>query len=359
MSPVPTGPQRRPDDAQAAPRMILSCGVDTRIPPLPALTSGRRGVSRPAVAVAALAATLIAGQLSPPPARQSPLLVAAPRGCGVPSPTEELSDTSHHPPPTRLRSAQPGRPILLGLARRITTDACDTAEGRYDAVHHRVWTTRRGRDVTRDVVRWYADDDSGAELMTEHPDPRPGVARDFWPPGWLHDKNLFRAYQSTDWLRSQADFHAGQVNKNGALMAGLASLNTWHNPGPRQRALTAQVLADAAGLTAHPGTVDRAGRTGLAVASFNDDGRERHLLILHPRTSAVLAYESAILTPTGWRTGTYLLLLTRTRAPDRWWEPPTDSNPPPRHTDRREMPSEAGIQRFRTFEPCITTDQSM
>ncbi|KAB1116862.1 hypothetical protein F6X54_10305, partial [Micromonospora aurantiaca] len=179
----------------------------------------------------------------------------------------------------------------------------------------------------RDVVRWYADDDSGAELSQRYPPLilHPNLRRDFWPSGWLHDKNLFRAYHSTDWLRAQAHLRTSRRSEDAALMDGLATLSTWHNPDPLQRGLTARVLADTANLTAHSDTLDRAGRSGIGIATISADGHERHLIILHPSTGAVLAYEHAHLTPAGWRARSYLLLLTRTHSPHRWWEQPPTS----------------------------------
>ncbi|MET8312259.1 hypothetical protein [Micromonospora sp. NPDC005173] len=218
---------------------------------------------------------------------------------------------------TMLRPGQPARPILLHLARQTAADPCDSAVGRFNLVHHRAWYDNEGEQTTRDIVRWYADDDSGAALMTQHPNFGVAVTHDFWPPGWLHNRNLFHTYRSTDWLRAQSSLQDAQINRTIGLVAGLAALATWHSPGPPQRALAAQALADTTGMTTHPSTLGHVGRTGIAVAATSDIGRER-LLILHASTGGVLAYERAILTPTGWRTRVYLLLLTHTHAPHRY-----------------------------------------
>ncbi|MEU7753666.1 hypothetical protein [Micromonospora sp. NPDC049171] len=201
-------------------------------------------------------------------------------------------------------------------------------------------------------MRWYADDDSGAELMTQHPSDGSGAIEDFWPPGWLHDRHLHHAYRSTDWLRTQSSLQSAQINRTTQLVVGLAALATWHSPGPQQRALAAQALAGTTGMTAHPNTLDHAGRTGTAVATTSANGRERHLLILHPSTATVLAYEHAILTPTGWRTRAYLLLLTHTHAPHRYWEPPATNTPPVTSPDQREMPRRSGVWLVPAEHPC-------
>ncbi|MDG4807643.1 hypothetical protein O7634_12860 [Micromonospora sp. WMMD1120] len=299
-----------------------------------------------------LVTALIAGQVPPPPSQESPLLLTASDGCDVPTPNHDLADTAHTPTATNLRPGQPARPILLRLARHTAADPCDTAAGRFNLVHHRTWYDNEGEQTTRDVVRWYADDDSGAELMTQHPSHGFDVIEDFWLPGWLRDRHLFPAYRSTDWLRAQSSLQTAQVNRTTQLVAGLAALATWHSPGPPQRALATQALADTTGLTAHPHTLDHAGRTGIAVAATSDNGRERHLLILHPSTGAVLAYERATLTPTGWRTRVYLLVLTRTHAPYRYWEPPDTNTPPVAFPDQREMPSRPGVWLVPAEHPC-------
>ncbi|MGJ3224071.1 hypothetical protein ACQEUV_01610 [Micromonospora aurantiaca (nom. illeg.)] len=311
--------------------------------------------------MAVLAAALVVGCLPPPARGQFPLLASPTQGCGVPMPKGHLVGITRTPPPTRLRSGQPARPVLLDLAARITPDTCDAVEGTYDVVYHRAWSNSGGEPSMRDVVRWYADDDSGAELSQRYPPLilHPNLRRDFWPSGWLHDKNLFRAYHSTDWLRAQAHLRTSRRSEDAALMDGLATLSTWHNPDPLQRGLTARVLADTANLTAHSDTLDRAGRSGIGIATISADGHERHLIILHPSTGAVLAYEHGHLTPAGWRARSYLLLLTRTHSPHRWWEqPPTDPTaPPPPPPDRREMPRASPVVLTLAYTPCESDRQ--
>ncbi|MBC8991532.1 hypothetical protein H9X95_15370 [Micromonospora chalcea] len=195
-------------------------------------------------------------------------------------------------------------------------------------VHHRAWYVADGGEhTTRDVVRWYRDDDSGAEPASEHPAPRPGEARDFWLVGDLHYYNLADAVRSGDFLRTRAGSQPMEALTN------LAFLSRWRSPRRTGRILTAQLLADTPGLTAYPHTVDRAGRTGIAVAAINGGGRERCLLILHPSTGEVRAYELAARTATGWQARIYLLLLTRTHVERRWWEPSADGAPCP-HRNR-------------------------
>ncbi|RNH99710.1 hypothetical protein EEZ25_22295 [Micromonospora aurantiaca] len=121
---------------------------------------------------------------------------------------------------------------------------------------------------------------------------------------------------------SRAQLNGRQVGPP-TLVEILARLAVWHSPDRSQRHLAARVLADTAGLTAHPATTDRAGRVGVGIAAFSERCRSWHLLILDARSGQVLAYETATLTTAGWRAQAYLLLLTRTHADCRWWEPPT------------------------------------
>ncbi|WP_435209102.1 hypothetical protein [Micromonospora sp. bgisy143] len=305
-----------------------------------------------------LVTALIVGQVPPLPSHESALRLAAFAGCDVPTLNHDLAGTAHTPTATNLRPGQPARPILLHLARHIAADPCDSAAGRFNLVHHRAWYDNEGDQTTLDVVRWYADDDSGAALMTQHPSLGVAVTHDFWPPGWLRDKNLSRAFRSTDWLRAKSKLQNAQVNRTTQLVAGLASLATWHSPGLPQRALAAQALADTTGITAHPNTLDQAGRTGIALSATSDNGRQRHLLILNPSTGAVMAYERAILTPAGWRTRVYLLVLTRTHAPHRYWEPPATSTRPAASLDQREMPRRSGVWLVPAEHPCTPEHES-
>ncbi|MFJ2087532.1 hypothetical protein ACIOBK_33745 [Micromonospora chokoriensis] len=352
MNSVPIGGQSRSLHGVAAPGLQPSVDTGSTAALTPVPTGGRR-TGRGVLAV--LAAALVMSYLPPPAREQVPLLAATPHGCGVPMPKSYLVGITRTPPPTELRPGRPARRVLLDLANQIAPDTCDAATGIYDVVYHRFWSNSQGKQTMRDVVRWYGDDDSGAELMQWYPPLglEPNLMRGFWTPGQLHETFLYRAYHSTDWLRTQAHRRAYWLPDDPALLEGLASLGTWHSPGQLQRGLTARVLADTSGLTAHLDTIDRAGRSGIGIATVSADGHERHLLILHPRTGAVLAYEHARLTPTGWQTHAYLLLLTRTHAPRRWWEKPgRDLTPPSTHLDRLEMPRQADVVIILAPTPC-------
>lgn len=94
MSPIPTGAQSRPGDAMAAPRAVLSGGVDTRTASLSSVAASGRWAYRGKVGVAILVTALIAGQVPPPPSQESPLLLAPSDGCDVPSPNDDLAGTA-------------------------------------------------------------------------------------------------------------------------------------------------------------------------------------------------------------------------------------------------------------------------
>ncbi len=317
----------------------------------------RSTVSSRPLAAAGLAAALVAtGMPTPPRLPPAPAPGPTAASCAVPEPTAsaDLTAAGHIPAPTPLRAGRPARRLLLDLAPQISPDVCDPTSGRYDVVHHRAWDNYHDQQATRDVVRWYADDDSGAQQATRYPGTRSSVTRNLWPPGWLHHEYLSHPYRSTDWLQTQARAQTTHTDEATALLAGLAVLATWHSPRPPQRALTARVLADTPGLTAYPDTIDLAGRTGIGVAATSRDGRERHLLILHPRTAAVLAYERDLLTPAGWQTRVYLLLLTRTHAPPNWSAPTPNDTPPPPQPDRRIQPRHSDVWLTLHPRPCTT-----
>ncbi|WP_139131521.1 hypothetical protein [Micromonospora halophytica] len=89
------------------------------------------------------------------------------------------------------------------------------------------------------------------------------------------------------------------------------------------------MLADVNGLSYYPRVVDRADRRGIGVAATGAEGTSRDLLILHPHTGEVLAYEAAHATGSGWQVATYVLFLGHGHAARRWWEPPSPARPVP------------------------------
>ncbi|WP_170215159.1 hypothetical protein [Micromonospora aurantiaca] len=351
-------PIHRPMRHRAAPPVDGYCGgVDTSNPlrRLAPTTAPRRcGVA--AAGVAAVAATLTLAGISAPPKLHMPALVAADNSCAVPepAPSAELAATVAAPSATVVAYPRAARPVLNALAQRITADACDPVSGRFDVVRLRAWHLDNGEQTTRDVVRWYHDDDSGAALTSEYPDPWPGVTHDFWPPGWLSHRNLSKAFISGDFFRYNAGLHTSDLDGDGRLVTGLAALATWHSPAPSGRALAVTELAHTPGLVAYPRTVDRAGRTGIGVATTtNGDAIQRHLLILHPSTGQVLAYERATRTPSGWQPSAYLLLLTRTHTERRWWEPPTTADAlETAQPANLMMPRQQGRHVVHAHQPC-------
>ncbi|MGC4885697.1 hypothetical protein [Micromonospora sp. DT227] len=262
-------------------------------------------------------AAVTAVVIPPPPAltRRADLHAPCAVPNPIPTPTSSTQSGGIQMPPGR-----PARPVLLDLARRLGADRCDATPGRFAVVRHHLWRYEASNTRQHDVVRWYADDDSGAELAIHSPNPQ--VAKDWWQPGGLRLQDLTKAYTSCERLISQAQMQSWGDDP-AALIEGVAALGMWYSPNRQQRQLAARVLADTPGLTAHDTVADRAGRFGIGIAAFSDQGRSRHLLILDRATGQILAYEAAALTTNGWRAQMYLLLLTRTHAPRRWWEPPT------------------------------------
>ncbi|MEU1860601.1 hypothetical protein [Micromonospora aurantiaca (nom. illeg.)] len=299
------------------------------------------------------AATLIAAVAAvttvPPPALSAAVSAGAADDCAVPSPTAHRR-TSPGSAGVRVRPGGPARPVLLALAGRLAAEACDATTGRYAVTRHHLWRHDTSGVEDSDVVRWYAADDSGAELAVRHP--RPQVALDWWSPAGARAPRLTHAYASSEVLVSRAQLNGRRVDPP-ALVELLAELAMWHSPDRSQRHLAAQVLADTAGLTAYPATTDRAGRVGVGIAAFSERGRTRHLLILDARSGQVLAYEAATHTASGWRAQVYLLLLTRTHAAHRWWEPPTAGEPVAASPPYLE-PRHPAVWVIHSDQPCIT-----
>ncbi|MER6756617.1 hypothetical protein ABT235_20835 [Micromonospora echinofusca] len=316
--------------------------------------------------VAGLAAAMAVASVPAPPRLASPVvLVSADSRCGVPTLTAsaELAATAGVAATTVAAYPRPARPALIDLAQRIAPADCDTTNGRFHVVRHRDWWYSRaaGRQRVQEAVRWYAEDDSGAALTIEHPNPYPGVVRDYWLPWHLVDKHLSNAFVNSDWLRSRAALQTTQIDDPpDAFLIGLAKLATWYHPRPSGRALAVHLLADLPGLIAYPRTVDRAGRIGLGIAAVTENGRERSLLILHPATGEVFAYEYATRTAAGWRVHRYLLVLTRTHAERRWREPPTRTGRPATTAQPPGlmMPRPPHLWLEIPAEPCITAPTS-
>jgi hypothetical protein len=73
------------------------------------------------------------------------------------------------------------------------------------------------------------------------------------------------------------------------------------------RATFLELLAEARGFVWRGNVTDRAGRAGVAVSNDDADHDSRSVLVFHPRTGELLAYESV--QPKAWKVTTYGLLL--------------------------------------------------
>ncbi|MEV0003451.1 ATP-binding cassette domain-containing protein [Micromonospora sp. NPDC050980] len=311
------------DTVRADPTVVaLYLGAGEEASTAPTTAPRRHGVAAAGGTVMALALAF-PGVLVPAKPDVS-ALIGVEAGCAVPEPARaaELAATAAMPPATILAYPRTAPGVLQDLAQRIAPDTCDTISGRFDVVRLRSWHLDEGEPATRDVVRWYRDDDSGAALTSDFPDPWLGITHDFWLPGDLTIPSVSGAFTSSDFFHYSVDVLAGDGGGD-RIIRGLAVLAAWRSPGPAGRRLAVMELAHTPGLTAYPALVDRAGRAGIGVAAIGAHGTERHLLILHPSTGQVLAYERATHTPSGWQPSVYRLLLTRTHAERRYWEKPS------------------------------------
>jgi hypothetical protein len=219
-------------------------------------------------------------------------------------------------------------------------------------VHYRQWNNpARYRAAVREVVRWRGDDRSGGQLATQHPVDVVPVTHDWWRPGDLYHVGLIDPFTRTDVLRQDLGVNEPSPADPTEVLANLAYLSTWYSPRRDGRAAALTVLASLSPLTYYPRVVDRSGRPGIAVAATSS-GR-RALLVLHPDTGEVLAYESAHLGPFGWRVQTYLLYLAHSHATRRWWEPEALPRPAPPPRPLYPRPQQHWL--LTTPLPCHTT----
>ncbi|WP_326564410.1 hypothetical protein [Micromonospora peucetia] len=253
---------------------------------------------------------------------------------------------------TPVSYPQPARAPLRALAAHLQVSPCDTATGPYDLVHYRQWNNpaRHGAAV-REVVRWRGNDRSGGQLASQHPASVVPITHDWWRPGDLYHVRLIDPFTRTEVLRQNLGINELPRVDPTEVLANLADLSTWYSPRRDGRAAALTVLADLSPLTYYPRLFDRSGRPGIAVAATS--GGRRALLVLHPSTGEVLAYESAHLGLFGWRVETYLLYLSHSHATRRWWEPQALPRPAPPPRPLYSRPQQHWL--LTTPLPCDTT----
>ncbi|WP_374536168.1 hypothetical protein [Micromonospora aurantiaca (nom. illeg.)] len=302
-------------------------------------------------ALVVLAATAVPATTMPAPIPAQPRAAHCPTSA-APQPRLAATESSTGHQGTRVAYPQPARAPLRALAARLRASACDTATGRYDLVHYRQWNNpaRYGAAV-REVVRWRGDDRSGGQLATQHPTGVVPITHNWWRPGDLNHVGLIDPFTRTDMLRQDLGTNEPSPADPTEALANLAHLSTWYSPRRDGRAAALNVLADLSPLTYYPRAVDRSGRPGIAVAATSGD--QRALLVLHPDTGEVLAYESGHLGPFGWRVQTYLLYLAHSHATRRWWEP--TARPRPATPSPPLYPRSQQHRLLTTPPPCHTT----
>lgn len=302
-------------------------------------------------ALVVLAATAIPAVTMPAPIPAQPGPVHCPTSA-APQPMLAAAHRSTGHQATQVAYPQPARAPLLALAARLRASACDTVAGRYDLVHYRQWNNpARFGAAVREVVHWRGDDRSGGQLATQHPTGVVPVTHDWWQPGDLYSVGLIDPFTRTDVLREDLRINEPSPADSTEVLANLAYLSTWYSPRRDGRAATLDLLAGLSPLTYYPRVVDRSGRPGIAVAATSGD--RRALLVLHPDTGEVLAYESAHLGPFGWRAQTYLVYLAHSHATRRWWEPAARPRPA-----TPSLPLYPRLQQhwlLTTPLPCLTT----
>ncbi|MFI7590763.1 hypothetical protein [Micromonospora sp. NPDC049359] len=244
---------------------------------------------------------------------------------------QQVVDSTRIAGPTRLWYPHPPATRLHQLIGQVSASSCDLTAGTYDVIHLRLW--RSDPIMVRDIIRWRADDRSGAQLLTSYPRGYVEVTKDWWLPGEILFVEPGSAFTDSGAVRDGINRRYGDIAEPQAVLRGIASLANWYSPRRVERATTIAVLRDTQPITYYSRVIDRAGRSGIGITATGNNDRD--LLILHPSTGEVLAYEYARRTPTGWHVENYFLYLTHTHSSHRWWEPPGASNdeppPPPLH----------------------------
>ncbi|MDG4803720.1 hypothetical protein [Micromonospora sp. WMMD980] len=247
--------------------------------------------------------------------------------CDIPAPLTAaqlrvLAARTAATPPTVLPAPRPAAQVLPTVAAEA---GCDVP-GRFAFVRLRQWaadTRIQGGHGTRRIVvfeqrHWRADDGSGRETSLRYPpDPHP-TTDDTYPPGTL-DGPIGPIAGTPAALTAQITSISPPFLGTPAVLDAIASLTRWRTPDRDARTAILTLLRHTPRLTYHPAVRDRAGRVGVGISATSDHGALRGLLILHPATGEILAYERAHFPPSqGDRRPTgqvedYLLFIAHTR----------------------------------------------
>ncbi|WP_146017435.1 hypothetical protein [Verrucosispora sp. ts21] len=290
-----------------------------------------------AVLLLTTAATVAASPVRPAPA-------TVPGPCSMPvSPHLDMASSAapnDRSPATRLAYPQPACPALRALADTITTSPCDTMPGRYDLIRYRQWRgiSSSGEPGTVwEILRWTADDLSDAQLATEYPPGPMPVSKDWWHAGHVPPHipaDLILNPQLPFVVHALLRHDDGRYYTPADALRAVADLASWHTLRRADRATALTTLAQYNELVGYRRVSHRAGRVGVGITATDNEGR-RGLLVVHPITGDILAYETARPDPAGgWRAISYRLFLGHSRVDARWWEPPGPPPSGPQHRRR-------------------------
>lgn len=285
--------------------------------PAPPPTRWRR---RPAVRIAAalcVLGLLAAAALAPgwaathtPASESSRWQVTSPARtstapCEIPAPLtaaelRALAARTAATPPTALPAPRPAAHVLPEVAAEARCDV----PGRFSFVQLQQWaadTRIDGQRATSTVVvfqhrYWRADNGSGRAISLRHPPGPQPTTNQTYPPGTL-DGSIGPVAADPAGLTTQITSITPPFLGAPAVLDAIASLTTWRTPGRDARTAILTLLTGTERLTYHPQVRDRAGRTGVGVSATRENDTVRSLLILHPTTGEVLAYERAHFRP--------------------------------------------------------------
>ncbi|MEU1964836.1 hypothetical protein ABZ541_00130 [Micromonospora sediminicola] len=187
---------------------------------------------------------------------------------------------------------------------QVAAEARCDVPGQFSFVQIQQWAAdtriEAGRATSTVVVfqhrHWRADNGSGRAVSLRHPPGPQPTTDETYQPGTL-DGTIGPIAADPAGLTAQITSISPPFLGAPAILHAIAGLTSWRAPDRDARTAILTLLSHTSGLTYHPVVRDRAGRTGAGVSATGDDGTTRGLLILHPSTGEVLAYERAHFTP--------------------------------------------------------------
>ncbi len=201
------------------------------------------------------------------------------------------------------KAAAPAREYLRAMTTAIAAAPTDTQTGSYAFVYVKMWAAddtlrppwrqhHRHRGVRGTPLAGHR------RLRPRHPDPPARRAqRSTARNRELRTRRLGRRDSRT--AVDRPALLAGQLNGIQPFLMGpqaairaVADVYAWHHPDRDLRAALLRVLCDTDGLLWQGNTVDRAGRSGVAISVDSDNGGTRDIAVFDEHTGRLLAHQT-------------------------------------------------------------------